>query len=274
MEEKLRELLPAEWLERFVQTKKECLKFSFSNEGELAVDTSKAGGIGYLPIDQEYPKHSESGVPLFLLAQLNFSQLPSLPDYPEKGILAFYVDYTDDLIGLDFDAPTGQTGFRVLFFEDTSVASYTREQQLAIQAEITDELYKVVDGEFKLSAVKEIHYACSDSYEFQQHFGKRIYEWLEDTFDQEEQREKIHSGLYDLALGSKLGGYPFFTQEDPRLYEETTKYDTLLFQLDTEKIDADWSIMWGDMGVGNFFISHDALKNKDFTDIQYNWDCG
>ncbi|WP_086347468.1 YwqG family protein [Candidatus Enterococcus clewellii] len=274
MEEKLRELLPAEWLERFIETKTECLKLSFSNEGELALETSKAGGFGYLPIDQEYPRHAENGVPLFLLAQLNFSELPSLPNYPKTGLLAFYVDYVDDLIGLDFDAPTKQNGFRVLFFEDTSAASYTREQQQAIQAEINEELYKVVEGEFKLTGVKETHYVGSDSYEFKQYFGKTMYEWLDNISDDDEQREKVYNELSDSAAGSKLGGYPYFTQEDPRIYEETTNYDTLLFQLDTEKVGNDWPIMWGDMGVGNFFINLEALKSKEFTDVQYNWDCG
>lgn len=274
MEKQLKEILPAEWVEQFINTKKECLKLSFSDKGELPLETSKAGGIGYLPLDLAYPRNSENNQPLFLLAQLNFSELPALPDYPEQGILAFYVDYADDLIGLDFDAPTSQTGFRVLYFEDTSKPSYTREQQLAIQAEIEDELYKVVEGEYALTASKETHYLSSDCYEFKKHFGKTMYEWLDDVSEDDDEREKVYNGLSEFAAGSKAGGYPYFTQEDPRLYEETATYDTLLFQLDTEKVDADWPIMWGDMGVGNFFINQEALKNRNFTDIQYNWDCG
>lgn len=274
MEETLKDLLPKEWLERFVQTKKEYLKLSFSNEGELPLDASKVGGIGYLPLNQEYPRSTENNAPLFLLAQLNFSELPALSSYPEKGILSFYVDYTDDLIGLDFDAPAAQAGFRVLFFEDTSAVSYSREQQLALQAKMSDELYKVVEGEYRLTASKEITYLSSDCYEFKKFFGKTMYEWLSDVSSEEDQQEKIYNGLWETAAGSKVGGYPYFTQEDPRLYEETTNYDTLLFQLDTEKIDEDWPIMWGDMGVGNFFINRQALESKDFTDIQYNWDCG
>jgi len=29
----------------------------------------------------------------------------------------------------------------------------------------------------------------------------------------------------------------------------------------------------GDAGVLNFFINREKLKNKDFTEILYNWDC-
>ena len=70
----------------------------------------------------------------------------------------------------------------------------------------------------------------------------------------------------------KMGGYPFFTQADPR-DEESELYDTLLFQLDTE-FREEIGVMWGDIGVGNFFINREKLKALDFSDVLYNWDCG
>ena len=44
--------------------------------------------------------------------------------------------------------------------------------------------------------------------------------------------------------------------------------EILLFQLDSQD-----HILWGDSGVGNFFISKEDLKNKDFSHVRYNWDC-
>ena len=69
------------------------------------------------------------------------------------------------------------------------------------------------------------------------------------------------------AAFHQLGGYPYFTQDDPRpgQYED---FDTLLFQLDSCDL-----VLWGDYGVGNFFISRDALKRRDFSKVLYNWDC-
>ncbi|MDN5490601.1 MAG: DUF1963 domain-containing protein, partial [Acinetobacter sp.] len=32
-------------------------------------------------------------------------------------------------------------------------------------------------------------------------------------------------------------------------------------------------IMWGDSGVGNFFIHPDDLEKRDFSKVVYNWDC-
>ncbi|WP_140916353.1 DUF1963 domain-containing protein, partial [Listeria monocytogenes] len=51
-------------------------------------------------------------------------------------------------------------------------------------------------------------------------------------------------------------------------------HDTLLFQLASEDFDESrMAIMWGDCGVGNFFINKQDLINRDFSNIMYNWDC-
>jgi len=71
--------------------------------------------------------------------------------------------------------------------------------------------------------------------------------------------------------GHKIGGYPFFTQTDPREWQEKYKqHDVLLLQIDT---DDSLNIMWGDSGVANFFIKKDDLLNLDFSNVIYNWDC-
>jgi uncharacterized protein YwqG len=38
-------------------------------------------------------------------------------------------------------------------------------------------------------------------------------------------------------------------------------------------MDSDQDIMWGDVGVGNFFIDYNDLLKKDFSKVLYNWDC-
>jgi uncharacterized protein YwqG len=73
-------------------------------------------------LDTAYPLDS-NGNPLALLAQFNFAEIPSLPNFPDKGILQFYIA-ADDLYGMNFDDQQQQSGFRVLYFdqviEDTS----------------------------------------------------------------------------------------------------------------------------------------------------------
>lgn len=81
---------------------------------------------------------------------------------------------------------------------------------------------------------------------------------------------KLTDTLYDRFqnTGHKLGGYAYFTQADPREYKAEWRDRILLFQLDSDN-----DIMWGDVGVGNFFIRPDDLASLNFTNIIYNWDC-
>ena len=86
--------------------------------------------------------------------------------------------------------------------------------------------------------------------------------------------ERDQDYLYDQlqSTGHRLLGYPCFEQYDPR--GENSPYDTLLFQLDSDWTEDDDYVMWGDAGVGNFFIRREDLENRDFSRIFYTWDCG
>ena len=76
--------------------------------------------------------------------------------------------------------------------------------------------------------------------------------------------------LYTLSVdGHKLGGYPDFTQSDPRGEDDDDL--VLLFQLDT---DREMGVMWGDAGIVNFFIRRADLIARDFSRVAYHWDCG
>ena len=65
-------------------------------------------------------------------------------------------------------------------------------------------------------------------------------------------------------------GYPVFAQYDPR---KDDRYDTLLFQLDSDYNEEEDLVTIGDAGVMNFFINSNDLKNLNFEDVLYNWDC-
>lgn len=65
----------------------------------------------------------------------------------------------------------------------------------------------------------------------------------------------------------KILGKPYFTQDDPRT--DDSEFDTLLLQIDSEGE----FVMWGDAGVGNFFINRRDLLAKNFSRVLYNWDC-
>ena len=94
---------------------------------------------------------------------------------------------------------------------------------------------------------------------------------IEDVWSifESDEEDLINDTFY--ICGHKILGYPFFTQWDPREDDEmykNKKYDTLLLQ-----IDSVGDILWGDSGVGNFFINEEDLKNKNFNNVMYTWDC-
>ena len=65
--------------------------------------------------------------------------------------------------------------------------------------------------------------------------------------------------------GTQLGGWPYFTQDDPR--PEGTSLQ-LLFQ-----VDSAGPVMIGDMGVMQFFIEPEDLAARRFDRVRMSWDC-
>ena len=85
--------------------------------GNLTLSQSKIGGLPYLPLDAEYPRNPYHQ-PLTLLAQINFAEMPPLPDFPTSGILQWFIDLHGffNCWGLDSKNPLNQDGFRVLYY--------------------------------------------------------------------------------------------------------------------------------------------------------------
>ncbi len=100
-------------------------------------------------------------------------------------------------------------------------------------------------------------------------FGETDAESADEVFG--EDQYAILEEEYFYSENSHLLGHPFFTQADIR--ERGWRYDTLLFQLDSECCEEQDIVMWGDSGVGNFFINAEDLKRLDFSNVLYNWDC-
>lgn len=220
---------------------------------------SKIGGTPYLPIDTEFPIGS-NGEKLFLLAQINFAEIPPLNNFPEKGILQFYINDKGNY-GLDYEVPDEQNDFRVLFFEevltDEKLLKTTEDIRgygdLPIDPNISYPLNYTLEQEAVPLSDHNIHDYLPEN--FFARFGAGQWEIM-----------SAYSKMVN-SRGHKMGGYAFFTQEDVRY--EMGEYE-LLFQLDS---DQTINCQWGDMGVANFFIKKEDLVKKDFSKVLYNWDC-
>ncbi len=262
--------------------------------GKTTVFDSKMGGVPYFPKSMEYPVVREGefkGKPLYFLAQLNFGTLPKLPGFPTEGILQFFAGCEDDemMYGLDDENRLDQNGFRVIYHENviTDASELYSEKDMP---EFGEEVYLPFEGEFLLTAEKAEPMGISaDDFRcdkvaaaaYNEVFGGDVEGMLgiwEKSILKED--EKLVDAIRESRTytGTRMGGYPFFTQNDPRRFNE--KYagcTVLLFQSDSENCDdstglAD-DICWGDAGVANFFISPEDLAKRDFSRVIYNWDC-
>lgn len=174
----------------------------------------------------------------------------------------------DDLMWLNLDEQTEQTNFKVIYYkellpEDQLVTDFSHLNEV-------EEEYLPVTKELSLLFTLEQEAVSVTDYAFENVFKGLDFE---EVVKVEENEEITLWDIYAETLtneGHKIGGYAFFTQADPREDGPYKDYDTLLLQIDSED---EAGIMWGDSGVGNFFIKKEDLKNGDFSNILYNWDC-
>lgn len=261
------------------KTMRKSIKINEEETSNLSIFDSKFGGLPYWDENMEYPT-DKNGDALILLAQINFEKTPIEDErFPKEGILQFFIG-TNDLMGADFDNMTAQNGFRVVYHEDINT-SVTKEQIRAQGIRANTELdgaseeyfpfYKQYEITFEES-MEPISTASNNFEEILKQSAEEVLKCdIEDVWSifENDEEELINDTFY--ICGHKILGYPFFTQWDPREDDEmykNKKYDTLLLQ-----IDSVGDILWGDSGVGNFFINEEDLKNKNFNNVMYTWDC-
>lgn len=270
--EKIKQL--SETIKKLSET--QCYSISIKEKEIPEIFDSKIGGLPYWKSNIEnYPKNSE-GKNMFLLAQINFEKENTKAPLPSKGLLQFYIS-DDDLMGMDFDDQVKQKNFRIIYHEKIDY-SITKEfiEKLNIPDSNKANNYPV-NGEYKISLNKTKTYINYYDFNFDKIFAKAYKEVFgkklkpKERYDEVLEQEELDILEEELEEDSrhKMLGYAYFTQEDPRYMEKYKKYDTLLLQLDSE----DNYIMWGDLGVANFFINRKSLEEKNFNDVLYNWDC-
>lgn len=261
------------------ETSKKVAYVNLKNQKTNLTD-SKLGGIPYLPKNKELPVDKE-GRQLKLLAQINLQDLQGMEELPSEGLLQFFV-IADECYGLDFDNSVSQDTFRVIYYEqiDKNVKEEDVSKIYNPYYEDEDEWF-VFEGEFKMEFKITEQGMSFEDFRYDDIFVEKYNRKFPDEpidafFDIDEFDSELYDQISrenDSGEGIKIGGYPFFTQEDPREYNYNG-HDTLLLQIDSFDDDnKDIHIMWGDSGVGNFFISAEDLKNRDFSKVLYNWDC-
>lgn len=259
-------------------TQREVIGIELSLADELAVTDSKVGGVPYIPKGGALPR-SADGRPLFMLAQINCEQLPENNLYPKKGLLQFWIADTEDpLYGLDYDDPCSNDFKRVLYFS-------TIGETLPIDDFISD--YTFDDNHLPFNSKKQfaLHFKKdTESISLEERAATQLFfeKWNEafstqittiDEFFEEVPNdicEEINASLLKEPTGHKIGGYPYFTQVDPR--EENDPHTLLLLQIDIDNVGGE-EICWGNEGgVANFFVSPEDMANCKFDDVLFHWE--
>ena len=254
-----------------------CWKLTLQPEGPCGLLDSKVGGLPYWDPALPYPTDSQSNK-MTLLAQLNFAQLGTEDPLPAQGLLQFFIGQ-DDVFGIDFDQPDSQKDFRVVYHPEPDPALTLEQiQALDLPTHVEADCCTPVFQEAVFTAEKTVGYMGPEDGRFDALFREVVRAVTGEDIG--EQNAYQYLGDADCRClndqlnntGHRLLGYPFFTQYDPR--EPDSPYDTLMFQLDSDMAeDRKDLVLWGDCGVGNFFINREDLLRRDFSRILYNWDC-
>ena len=242
---------------------------------------SKLGGVPYRPLGTLWPVSKAGDYPLSFLAQLNLAELNQgglhLPDFPSVGLLQFFV--MDDMFYGAEDEPWmalngAQTFYRVLYWPSVVENLDLLDAETVTPPGVAPwEGSPYVGEELPYDPEREITLVGMPDREPVTGSDRGVPRWM--GVDPHEvtladSATTLWEELYTLSVdGHKLGGYPTFTQSDPRGEDDDDL--VLLFQLDSDRT---MGVMWGDVGTASFFIRHGDLARRDFSRVAYQWDCG
>jgi conserved hypothetical protein len=264
---------------------KEVIYIKAEKVDDLSLEESKFGGFPFVPLGGAIPTNAE-GSQLALLAQINCAQLPENNMYPSDGWLQIWC-LEDEMYGFCSDTIQPETNQKVLYIPAGTQGEPLERVEAMYQPYGDEEcpLWFVDDqGAIWGMRLSFTHGQQGITYSdgrfrdlFLDRWNKRYPEQAVENFY--DLPDEIFENVVDIHDGPdcahQLGGYPYFTQYDPR-YEfdsaELAKYTEVLFQIDSQ-FDTKWDLCWGDAGVRNLFISRENLEALDFSDLLYNFDC-
>lgn len=252
MNEKLNKLIE----EYKKETEKECYEIKVEKEEPSILD-DKIGGLPYLPVGEEYPK-DKSGNPMPLLIQVNLKNI-DLKDWPKEGILEIFIDK-------EVNWPCE---YKIKYFkEDLEYQSCFPEIDLSCF--ITKEPIKISLEKTK-SHMPLTNYSADDEIinAYNKAFNSNI--TTSNEIDKDLEGIDWYSEFWDKLEIPKanIGGYPDFTQSDPREAGLEGK-DECLVKIDS---NLDRRILIGDAGILFILISKEDLENGNLENAIVDWDC-
>jgi hypothetical protein len=205
--------------------------------------SSRLGGLPSLPEATPWPEGPD-GAPASFLLQLDLASLPALPPLPPRGLLLFFLA----------DAPghgyaTREAGVRVLHVADpppTARAAPASARVLVPRPCALSGSPAVEPASPPDAALARLCPALAGDAPAVRALGRAF-----------------------PTAGTKLGGYAFFNQEDPRAADTARADHALLLQIAEEPAAG---LAWGDAGVGHVFVPPADLARLDFSRAWWAWD--
>lgn len=246
------------------------VRFSLDESKQTTFTQSKVGGFPYLPIGQELPKNTKTGNTLTMLAQINFSEMPHLPDFPNQGILQFFIDKDDANYGKGgSDKFIGHEEYDNYTYEELYQNKFPQiANRVIYYADILPESNLVTDfSDYPTFNYNNAYSVIGGNYPI---VFNSIIEKSDDEINKQLEANKVPL--------HQIGGYPNFLQGDEfyKIFDEPwDRKHILLFQLDSEShsIDGKYKrkVIFGDVGIANFFITPEDLRNLNFSKVAYTW---
>lgn len=248
---------------KLAPTRRPALGLRLERMAEDDARVSKVGGLPYATPGAEWPR--DRAGPLAFLAQLHLAEAPRLDGFPMNGMLQIFIG-TDDRYGMadrERGASSGASRHRLIYhpaplprhealplapLEASARTPHDPEQAWRIRYTPFEEVMSADDHRFDAAVGTP---RCVLEEEWQARYG------IEPVGGHP---------VFPSGRGHKLGGYPAFSQWDPR--PKGSKLELLL------QLESGEAMMWGDCGVANFFIDPEALARCDFSQVLYTWDCG
>lgn len=233
-------------------------------------------GHPYLPEGRSWPMIG--GRAAVFVAQVNFRDVPALPDFPATGLLQWFVA-DDPTLGLTWGETAGRVGFELRWFADASAPS-----RFDTVAPVPVPGHPKMTSSSFVPPATSLQFAAGESLPGWEELPEEIQRWPvwedvavavgEDPVDVEfafnEYVRGVSGPFGELGQGSKVGGHASFAQTDPRAYPDTswsTPSDRrLLVELEGDDNDG-WK-----GGVGHIFGDPRRLAVGDLTGCTYHWD--
>jgi uncharacterized protein YwqG len=219
--------------------------------------------------DLAWPTYAKDGSPMLFLAQINFADLPEMPDFPRSGLLQLFA--AADARGHIEDTEVEET--RVLrWFPDAKgdVTLKVPEVFRAIKKRGTLSAKGMTAG-LAVSFVRAEVKANPYNWPFEE-AGPNIHERTGETPEVDKDMMTLEAeavAIRDSYGTHWVGGHPSFVQADVRARPDLQDLDRVLLHL-----GFDDEVCLGDAGELNLMIRRQDLLDRNFQKAFCTWDCG